>query len=96
MIANRQEALAAIDRAWPEECLIVLASELHYQTMIYHALRSAGGVPVGQLGMNVKQDVRDVRSELFRQYDLAKHEDYRGGFEGDSSQFLTLLFFPPM
>lgn len=84
MIANRHDALASIDRAWPvlcEECLEVLGSELHYQAMIYHALRSAGGVPVGQLGMNVKQWIPDVHSELFRQFDLAKHEDFRGGFE---------------
>jgi hypothetical protein len=84
MIANRQDAQAAINRAWPvicEECLTVLGSELHYQAMIYHALRSAGGVPIGQLGMNVKQWIPNVRSELFRQFDLRKHEAFRGGFE---------------
>lgn len=84
MIKSQQDALAAIDRAWPaicKECVAVLGSELHYQAMIYHALRSFGGVPLNQLGMNVKQWIPNVRSELFRQYDLAKHEDYRGGFE---------------
>ncbi len=84
MIATQQEALAAIDRAWPvicEECLTVLGSELHYQAMIYHALRTAGGVPVGQLGMNVKQWIPNVRTVLFRQFDLAKNEKFRGGFE---------------
>jgi hypothetical protein len=49
MITKREDALAAIDKAWPticEECLSVLGGELHYQAMIYHALRSAGGVPL--------------------------------------------------
>ena len=49
--------------------------------MAYHALRSAGGVPVDQLGMNVKQYIRGVQSELFRALDARKHPDYRGGFE---------------
>lgn len=78
------EALAAIDRCWPAfaaECLSVLGSELHYQAMLYHALRSVGGVPLGQIGMNVKQWIPDVRSDLFKQYDLKKHQDFRGGFE---------------
>ena len=84
MIASLQEATAAIDRAWSvicDECLMVLGSELHYQAMIYYALRSAGGVPVDQLGMNVKQWIPNVRSELFQKFDLTKHEEFRGGFE---------------
>ena len=84
MIINREDALTAIDSAWPTICqegLAVLGSELHYQAMIYHALRSAGGVPLNQLGMNVKQWIPNVRSELFKRFDEAKHEDYRGGFE---------------
>lgn len=81
---SQLDARRAIDGAWPqicEECLAVLGSELHYQAMIYHALRTRGAVPVGQLGMNVKQWIPAVQSELFRQLDLAKHEAYRGGFE---------------
>lgn len=84
MIASRQDALAAIDRAWTQirdECLAVLGSELHYQAMIYHALRSTGGVPIDQLGMNVKQWIPEVRSALFRTRDLAKKESFGGGFE---------------
>jgi hypothetical protein len=59
----------------------VLGSELHYQAMIYHTLRTAGGVPVDQLGMNVKQWIPNVQSEFFRRLDLAKKEEFRGGFE---------------
>ncbi len=84
MIINREDALAAIDSAWPticQECLAVLGSELHYQAMIYHALRTAGGVPLDQVGMNVKQWIPNVRSELFKSLDDAKHEGFRGGFE---------------
>jgi hypothetical protein len=81
---NLHDALHAFDVAWPSlcnECLAVLGSELHYQAMVYHALRTAGGVPVTQLGMNVKQYIPDVQSELFKRFDTAKHKDYRGGFE---------------
>jgi hypothetical protein len=84
MVKNQHEALRAIDSAWPQicsECLAVLGSELHYQAMIYHALRSSGGVPIRQIGMNVKQWIPDVQSELFRRLDLRKNEAYRGGFE---------------
>ncbi len=84
MIVSRDDAIAAIELAWSqicEECRGVLGSELHYQAMIYHALRVAGGVPAAQLGMNVKQWIPNVRSELFKKFDLAKDERYRGGFE---------------
>jgi hypothetical protein len=84
VIVDQAGALAAIDDAWAllcKECLAVLGSELHYQAMTYHALRSAGGVPLDQLGMNVKQWIPDVQSELFRRFDAVKHESYRGGFE---------------
>jgi len=69
--------------AWPRlvaECRQVLAGELHYQAMVYHTLRSAG-VPLTQLGMNVKQFITDVVSARFRQLDERKHVDFRGGFE---------------
>ena len=84
MIETKRAAWSAIEKAWPmivEECSAVLGSELHYQAMIYHALRAAGGVPRGQLGMNVKQWITDPVSKLFRELDLSKHENYRGGFE---------------
>lgn len=51
------EALEALIRSWPmivEECRCVLAAELHYQAVVYHCLREVGGVPPGQIGMNVK------------------------------------------
>jgi hypothetical protein len=83
-IVSQREARAALARAWPtirRECIEVLGSELHYQAMIYFALRTAGAVPVSQLGMNVKQWIPDVQTDLFRKFDLAKHEAFRGGFE---------------
>ena len=83
-IVSQQDARAALARAWPtisRECLKVLGSELHYQAMIYFALRTAGAVPVTQLGMNVKQWIPDVQTDLFKKFDLAKHEAFRGGFE---------------
>jgi hypothetical protein len=84
MIVNQEDARAALASAWPNirrECLAVLDLELHYQAMIYFALRTAGGVPVTQLGMNVKQWIPDVQSDLFKAFDQAKHESSRGGFE---------------
>ena len=84
MIESRQQALAALSRAWPQivvESRQILAGELHYQAMTYFALRDTGQVPLRQLGMNVKQWITDVQSELFRTLDARKHEQYRGGFE---------------
>lgn len=84
MIADPQSAIAALQRAWPqivEECRQVLGSELHYQAMIYHALRTTGGVPVGQLGMNVKQYIPEVSTGLFSKLADSKHKDYQRGFE---------------
>ena len=80
-ITTAKEALV---RAWPvivEECRAVLGSELHYQAIVYHCLRSAGGVPRTQLGMNVKQNVSKPKTKLFKMKDKLKHPDYRGGFE---------------
>lgn len=82
--ASQAEALEALTRSWPrivEECRGVLGSELHYQAVIYHCLRSVGKVPPGQLGMNVKIWIPDVVSEHFKKLDLRKAEDFRGGFE---------------
>ena len=64
-----------------DECLAVLGSELHYQAMIYHSLRTVGNVPLGQLGMNVKMWIDDPVSELFQTLDQRKHQNYQGGFE---------------
>jgi hypothetical protein len=82
--ASQVEALEALTRSWPrivEECRGVLGSELHYQAVIYHCLRSVGEVPLEQLGMNVKIWITDVVSELFKKLDLRKPEGFRGGFE---------------
>jgi len=78
-----EQAKLALDAAWPTlvaEVRQVLAGELHYQAMAYHALRQSG-VPLRQLGMNVKQWIADVVSPHFMALDLRKHPDFRGGFE---------------
>ena len=79
-----QEAKVALKTAWPlikSECLSVLGSELHYQAMIYHALRTDGRVPANQIGMNVKMWIDNPVSELFKRLSDRKHENYRRGFE---------------
>ncbi len=83
-ITTMTAAVAALNAAWPtivRECRQVLGSELHYQAMIYHALRRTGRVPIDQLGMNVKQWIDEPTTELFQIYDSAKVENYQGGFE---------------
>lgn len=83
-IATPGEAYSAFLAAWPaivDECRAVLGSELHYQAMIYRALREEGGVPRDQLGMNVKIWLEDCCTTLFRELDGKKHPDYQGGFE---------------
>ncbi|MGI9280021.1 MAG: hypothetical protein ACR2PX_10390 [Endozoicomonas sp.] len=67
-ITTITDAKDALLRAWPmiqEECLQVLGSELHYQAMLYHCLRTAGAVPIDQLGMNVKIWISNPVSSLF-------------------------------
>lgn len=81
---DSKDALLRIGAAWPSivsECRLVLGSELHYQAMIYYALRTSGQVPVDQLAMNVKMWIANPTTELFRELDLRKHEDFRSGFE---------------
>lgn len=83
-IETRDDALEAFRRAWPSfvtECRSVLGSELHYQALLYHCLRTHGPVPSRRLGMNVKMWMTDVVTDLFRKLDEKKHPDYRGGFE---------------
>lgn len=78
------DALSMLVQAWPHfisECRSVLGSELHYQAMLYHCLRTYGAVPLRQLGMNVKMWITEVVSEHFRMLDERKAEGYRGGFE---------------
>ena len=38
--------------------------------------------------MNVKMWIDNPVSELFRKFDLRKHEDYRGGFESIPDVYL--------
>lgn len=81
---NTLDAKNSLKKSWPfikEECLSILGSELHYQAMIYHLLRTAGSVPVKQLGMNVKMWIDEPVSDLFRTLGQKKHKDYQGGFE---------------
>jgi hypothetical protein len=84
MMDNISQAKEAINRAWVQsksECLSVLGSELHYQAMIYHSLRTSGAVPISQIGMNVKMMINDPSSELFKDLTEKRHVDYRSGFE---------------
>ena len=84
MIETPETAREALEAAWPqiqEECLSVLGSELHYQAMIYHALRTSGNVPLRQLGMNVKQSIRETQTELFKARSLQNQPGYQEGFE---------------
>lgn len=79
-----QEATGKLVEAWPHivsECRQALGSELFYQAVVYHCLRSYAQVSVEQLGMNVKMRIMNPVSELFKKLDSRKHEDYRGGFE---------------
>jgi hypothetical protein len=80
---NSRESVELLLKAWPSivrECRATLGSELFYQAVIYHNLRQAG-VPLQQIGMNVKMQIDNPVSKLFRKLDLKKHVDYRGGFE---------------
>ncbi|MGQ0565546.1 MAG: hypothetical protein ACT4OK_10810 [Gemmobacter sp.] len=82
-LGSPEDAQALLRAAWPmivDECRAVLGGELHYQAVVYHCLRMAGG-PRTQIGMNVKQWIADPVSEDFRRRDLRKHESFRGGFE---------------
>ena len=81
---TQQDALAALDRAWPhivDECRAVLGSELHYQAVVYHCLRLRGAVPREQIGMNVKMWIADCVTPLFQNRDQRKNPRYGGGFE---------------
>lgn len=71
-------------KTWPyisRECRKVLASELHYQAMIYRCFREYGKVPTKQIGMNVKIRIMNPRVAEFVARDSKKHEDFQGGYE---------------
>ena len=78
------DALGELKRAWVPfvaECRSVLGSELHYQALLYHCLRTHGRIPSKQLGMNVKIWIEPVTSEYFINLDKRHAEGYGGGFE---------------
>ena len=83
-ITTKEQAQSELLNAWPtikQECLSVLGSELHYQAMIYHALRTTGDVPIDQLGMNVKIWVTELVTDYFKMLREKKHRDYSKGLE---------------
>jgi hypothetical protein len=78
---NIKEAKQCLITAWPKivkECRLVLGSELHYQAMVYHCLRSYGKVPIDQIGMNVKMYIESPESKFFRELEKARHVDFQG------------------
>ena len=84
IIDTPEQALECLYSSWQtiiRECRLVYGGELHYQAMIYYALRTDGAVPLTQIGMNVKQYIENPVSELFKSLDMRKHIDFRGGFE---------------
>jgi predicted adenine nucleotide alpha hydrolase (AANH) superfamily ATPase len=81
---SQKDARTALIRAWPaivRECRQVLGSEQHYQAVVYHCLRTAGRVPVKQLGINVKMGLYSPRTAYWRKRADSRHEDYRGHCE---------------
>ena len=81
---TQKDAKAALVRAWPEivrQCRQVLGSELHYQAVVYHCLRTVGRVPIAQLGMNVKMGLYSPKTAYWRKRADSRHEDYRGHCE---------------
>jgi len=79
-----QDATEKLLAAWPHivtECRLALGSELYYQALVYHCLRTHGAVPARQLGMNVKMWIANPVSDLFKQLDAKKDQRFRGGFE---------------
>lgn len=63
------DAIGSVLAAWPgisEDCRAVLGSELHYQAMIYHRLRTDGRVPITQIGMNVPMYLANPITQYFR------------------------------
>jgi len=84
MISTSRHALAALDSAWGQiisDCRQVLGSELHYQAIVYHALRTSGSVPLRQIGMNVKQYLPSVSTDMFRDLAARKQPGFNQGFE---------------
>ncbi len=84
VIESQKDALAALDQAWPHivaECRATLGSELYYQAVVYHCLRSYGAIPLGQLGMNVKMRLRNSQQLLSKKPDEPRPEGSRSGLD---------------
>ncbi|WP_242923068.1 hypothetical protein [Pontibacter liquoris] len=80
MIQSPEEVRQAISQCFElviSECRLILASELHYQAMLYHHLRQTGGIPFNQLGMNVKTTIPGVQHPFLHQKSLSRHADYQ-------------------
>ena len=59
------------------ECRTVLGSELHYQAMVYHILRTKGNIPLAQIGMNVKMMIENCQTEFLKARILKKNIKYQ-------------------
>ncbi len=59
------------------ECRLILASELHYQAMLYYHLRHTGGIPFNQLGMNVKTTITNVQNPFLLQKSFLRNTNYQ-------------------
>ncbi|MEJ8802827.1 hypothetical protein [Pontibacter sp. H249] len=80
MIQSPEEVRQAISKCFAlvtSECRLILASELHYQAMLYHHLRQTGGIPFNQLGMNVKTTIPGVQNPFLLQKSLTRNTNYQ-------------------
>ncbi|WP_157593697.1 hypothetical protein [Pontibacter actiniarum] len=80
MIQSPEEVKQALSKCFElgkSECRLILASELHYQAMLYHHLRQTGGIPFNQLGMNVKTTIPCVQNSFLHQRSLTRHANYQ-------------------
>lgn len=59
------------------ECRSVLASELHYQAMIYHILRNKTKFPLTQIGMNVKITIENPSTKFLQKKIKTKNEKFQ-------------------
>lgn len=48
---------------------------------MYRCFCDYGGVPLNQIGMNVKIRIYNPITSLFRELDRQKHKDFQGGYE---------------
>ncbi len=80
MIQSSLEVKQAISSCFEmvvSECRLILASELHYQAMLYHHLRHTGGIPFNQLGMNVKTTITNVQNPFLLQKSFLRNAKFQ-------------------